>query len=168
MFVSFGRFLVAVTCCLAIGIGSATTARAQAPAAAAPAAPQVGFQDGFFIQTANGDDRLLIGFNVQIDGRFSLNDPPATIDTFTVRKFRPTFSGRVAKYFDYKFMPDLGNGAVSVQDAYFDIRFSPKFRVRAGKDKGPIGLRRPHGDVAADRKRDPVPRPARVLRSAVA
>ncbi|MDO8795550.1 MAG: porin, partial [Vicinamibacterales bacterium] len=50
-----------------------------------------------------------------------------------------TFSGRIARYFDFKFMPDFGNGAVSVQDAYFDIRFSPKFRVRAGKDKVPIG-----------------------------
>ena len=26
-----------------------------------------------------------------------------------------------------------------VQDAYFDIRFSPKFRLRTGKDKTPIG-----------------------------
>ena len=40
-----------------------------------PAQPTAGFQDGFFIQTANGDNRLLFGFIGQLDGRFSVDDP---------------------------------------------------------------------------------------------
>ena len=43
-------------------------------------------------------------------------------------------------------MPDFGNGTAVLLDAYFDIRFSPKFRVRAGKDKTPIGYELLQGD----------------------
>ena len=125
------------------------------PAAAQPAsqpAPQpaplpiAGFQDGFFIQTANGDNRLVFGFIGQLDGRFSVDDPLPITNTFTMRKVRPVFSGRVARYFDFKFMPDFGNGTTTIQDAYFDVRFSPKFRVRAGKDKTPVGYELLIGD----------------------
>lgn len=119
-----------------------------APSTPAPAPLQAGFQDGFFIQTANGDYRLLFGFVGQSDGRFLVDDPQhAIIDTFTIRKIRPTWSGRIARYFDFKVMPDFGNGTAVVQDAYVDIRFSPKFRVRTGKDKTPVGMELLQGDA---------------------
>jgi phosphate-selective porin OprO/OprP len=127
---------------------AAQTATAPAAQAQAPAPLQAGFQDGFFIQTADGDYRLLFGFVGQADGRFVVDDPlHAVTDTFTIRKIRPTWSGRIARYFDFKVMPDFGNGTAVVQDAYIDIRFSPKFRVRTGKDKTPIGLELLQGDA---------------------
>jgi phosphate-selective porin OprO/OprP len=122
-----------------------TAAAAQAPAAPAP--PVVGFQDGFFIQSPNGDNRLVFGAISQMDGRFSLDDPPATVNTFTLRKLRPVLSGRVGRYFDFKFMPDFGSGTPTVQDAWVDLRFSPKFRVRTGKDKTPVGYELLIGDA---------------------
>jgi phosphate-selective porin OprO/OprP len=112
------------------------------PAAQAPPVerqPVAGFQDGFFIQSPDGDYRLLFGLVAQLDGRFSVDDPLPIINTLALRKVRPTFSGRVAKYFEFKLMPDFGSGTTVIQDAYFDIRFSPKFRVRTGKDKAPVG-----------------------------
>ena len=145
---SFARVFVAAAVGAASVIAAPPPAAAQAPApaasaaasqpSAAPASP-VGFQDGFFIQNANGDNRLLFGMIVQMDGRFSVDDPKPITNTFTMRKVRPTFSGRVAKYFDFKVMPDFGSGTVVMLDAYVDLRFSPKFRVRTGKDKTPIG-----------------------------
>ena len=121
---------------------------------AAPAAqpvpaplPVAGFQDGFFIQTANGDNRLLFGLVSQLDGRFSINDSLVITNTFAIRKVRPTFSGRVARYFDFKIMPDFGNGTTTITDASLDIRFSPKLRVRAGKDKTPVGYELLIGDA---------------------
>jgi phosphate-selective porin OprO/OprP len=112
-----------------------------------PAQPfTAGWQDGFVLQTPNGDNRLVLGLNVQMDGRFSLDEPTPIVNTFTIRKARPTFSGRVAKYFDFKVMPDFGNGTTALMDAYFDIRFSPKFRVRTGKDKTPVGYELLMGD----------------------
>ena len=142
-------------CCASVGrvtgaviamfvLAGAGEAFAQAPDQPLPLA---GFQDGFFVQSANGDNRLLFGFVGQMDGRFSIDDPPAITNTFAIRKVRPTFSGRVAKYFDFKIMPDFGGGTSVLVDAYFDVRFSPKFRVRAGKDKTPVGYESLIGDA---------------------
>jgi phosphate-selective porin OprO/OprP len=85
----------------------------------------------------------------QTDGRFWLDErlPLGLTDTFTIRKARPTFTGQILKYFDFKVMPDFGSGAAVLEDAYFDIRFSSKFRVRSGKDKTPIGYELMIGDA---------------------
>ncbi len=113
----------------------------------APSTPfTAGWQDGFILQSANGDYRLTLGMTAQADGRFSVDDPAPFVDTFTLRKIRPTFTGRIAKYFDFKVMPDLGGGQVVMQDAYLEVRFSPKFRVRMGKDKEPVGYELLIGD----------------------
>jgi phosphate-selective porin OprO/OprP len=119
---------------------------AQAPSPAPPAVT-AGWQDGFVVQSSNGDYRLVLGVTAQTDGRFSVDDPLPITNTFTIRKVRPTLSGRVAKYFDFKIMPDFGSGVAVILDAYFDIRFSPKFRVRAGKDKTPVGYELLQGDA---------------------
>ena len=128
---------------LAAGAGGA---QAQTQTGAAPPPFTAGWQDGFVLQSAGGDNRLVLGLTGQVDGRFSLDDPQPTVNTFTIRKARPTLSGRVAKYFDFKVMPDFGNGAAVLLDAYLDIRFSPKFRVRTGKDKTPVGYELLLGD----------------------
>ena len=44
-------------------------------------------------------------------------------------------------------MPDFGSGTAVIQDAYFDVRFSPRFRIRSGKDKTPIGYELLQGDA---------------------
>ncbi|MQA30217.1 MAG: porin [Luteitalea sp.] len=126
---------------------TATAASAQSQPATSAAPFTAGWQDGFIMQSANGDYRLAIGLVAQMDGRFPLDEPTPIVNTFTVRKVRPTFSGRLARYFDFKVMPDFGNGAAVVQDAYFDIRFSPAIRVRTGKDKTPIGYELLIGDA---------------------
>jgi phosphate-selective porin OprO/OprP len=135
---------------VAAGAQTPAAAGAQTPApesAQTPATPfTAGWQDGFVFQSPNGDNRLVLGLLAQADGRFSLDDPLPITNTFAIRKARPTFSGRVAKYFDFKVMPDFGNGTPVLQDAYFDIRFSSKFRVRSGKDKTPVGYELLQGD----------------------
>jgi phosphate-selective porin OprO/OprP len=116
--------------------------------AQSPAPPPVtaGWQEGFVVQSANGDNRIVLGATVQVDGRFSLDEPQPITNTFTIRKARPTLTGRVAKYFEFKLMPDFGNGTTTLFDAYVDMRFSPRFRIRAGKDKTPVGYELLQGD----------------------
>ena len=151
---SIGLTVLAVATAVGMAIpaaGSAQTpppAEAPPPAQGPPPAPPftAGWQDGFVVQSSNGDYRLVFGLTAQADGRFSVDDPLPITNTFTIRKMRPTLSGRVAKYFDFKVMPDFGNGTAVLLDAYFDIRFSPKFRVRAGKDKTPVGYELLQGD----------------------
>jgi phosphate-selective porin OprO/OprP len=124
---------LAVTC---ITVMRATAARAQGTAV-----PPVtsGYDNGFFIQSPDGSHRLAFGLVAQVDGRFALDDSLALTNTFTTRKVRPTLSGRVAKYFDFKVTPDFGNGTPVLMDAYIDTRFSSALRVRVGKDKTPVG-----------------------------
>ena len=138
--------MMAAACRSALVLAAlAAPARAQTPPAPLPAA---GFQDGFFIQSADGENRLGIGLLAQADGRFAFDDPRPIINTFTMRKLRPTFTGRVAKYFDFKMMPDFGGGTAVLQDAWLDVRLSPAFRIRTGKDKVPIGYEWLAGDAS--------------------
>jgi phosphate-selective porin OprO/OprP len=139
---------VAVLLPISSSAQTAASASAQGATADKPVAPvTAGWQDGFFVQSSDGANRLLVGFIGQLDGRFSVDDPLPITNTFTIRKVRPTFSGRVARHFDFKFMPDFGNGTTTILDAYFDIRFSPKFRIRSGKDKAPVGYELLIGDA---------------------
>jgi phosphate-selective porin OprO/OprP len=108
--------------------------------------PTTGFQDGFFVQTPEGDNRLVFGLVAQVDARFELGDSIPVGSTFSIRKARPTLTGRVARYFDFKVMPDFGNGQAVLTDAYFDVRFFRALRIRAGKDKTPIGHELLQGD----------------------
>jgi phosphate-selective porin OprO/OprP len=141
-----GATLVAMVAAVAPGSARGQTAAAPAPPASAataqpapsPPAPMAGWNDGFFLQTPDGVHQLLFGVTLQTDGRFSLDDPPPITNTFILRKARPTFAGRVTRYFEFRLMPELA-GTATVLDAYFDIRFSPTFRLRSGKDKTPIG-----------------------------
>jgi phosphate-selective porin OprO/OprP len=114
-----------------------------------PATPSftAGWQDGFTLQSPDGDYRLTLGLVAQLDGRFSVDDPTPITNTFTIRKARPTLTGRVARYFDFKVMPDFGNGNAVLADAYFEIRFSQRLRIRTGKDKTPVGYELLMGDA---------------------
>ena len=140
--VSRAGAIARVTTCLTVTVTLAGTAVAQTAAQPAPApqptAVTAGWNEGFFLQTPNGDNRLQIGFVAQADGRFALDNPLPITNTFVMRKVRPTFTGRVAKFIDFKIMPELA-GTVVLLDGYFDIRFSPKLRLRSGKDKTPVG-----------------------------
>ena len=131
------RLVARTTVALAIVVALSSAVAAQTPA---PAPPPVvaGWNEGFFLQTPNGDNRLQIGILLQVDGRFSLDDPLPITNTLVMRKARPILTGRVAKYIDFKLVPELA-GSTVLLDGYFDIRFSPKLRLRSGKDKTPIG-----------------------------
>lgn len=113
------------------------------------AAPAVvaGWQNGFFVQSADGRNKLSFGTVIQGDGRFSTDAPSPFTDTFTLRKARFGIQGQVAKYFSFRLTPELGNGAATVLDAYVDVQFSRAFGVRVGKDKTPVGLEELYGDA---------------------
>jgi phosphate-selective porin OprO/OprP len=126
-------------------VGFASTAvlslEAQEPA------PAAGFQDGFFLQSPDGDNRLQIGAVIQVDGRFSLDDTLSSTNTFAIRKARPILTGHAARHFDFRFMADFGSGTTVLLDAYVDLRVSPSFRIRVGKDKTPVGYELLIGDA---------------------
>lgn len=121
----------------------AELAEEKAAEAAKTAGTVTAGKDGFSLRSADGAFQLKIRGYVQADGRFFLDDTdrPAT-DTFLLRRVRPIVEGTLWKNFDFRIMTDFGGGTSSVQDAYLEARFSPKFKLRAGKFKGPVGLER--------------------------
>src|SRR6266576_4316370 len=105
--------------------------------------PVTAGQDGFVIQSADGDFRLQIGLLVHADGRFALDDSSeAVVNTFSFRRLRPYLRGRFSRRFEFYFNPDFAGGTLVMQDAYVDTIFAPAFRIRAGKGKAPFGLER--------------------------
>jgi phosphate-selective porin OprO/OprP len=107
----------------------------------APAVKSV--KDGFSLRSADNSFSLKIGGYVQADGRFFLHDDQGVAtNTFLLRRVRPVLEGTVYKYYDFRIMTDFGGGAASVQDAYLDIAYWPKIKLRAGKFKPPVGLER--------------------------
>lgn len=132
---------------MAVAFTAAGLIPAVAAAQQVPPAITAGWNDGFVIESVDGNHRLQLGAILQVDGRFSLDDPETIVDTFVLRKARPVFTGRIAKYFDFKLMPEFAGGASTVLDAYFDVRISNAFRLRSGKDKTPVGYELLLGDT---------------------
>ena len=106
--------------------------------------------EGFGIRSADNAFRLNLKGVVQVDGRFydgtRLSRPPVTgtqtPDTFLVRRARPIIEGTLYDKYDFRIMPDFGNGKQQLFDAYLQARFLPEVQLRVGKYKSPFGQER--------------------------
>lgn len=128
--------------CVWLGL-AATSASAQDTTATPPQAPPPVTTPAFVIQSDNGDNRLQVGGFLQAEGRFAAKDDQKRVtDTFTMRRFRFIFQGRLARHFDYYWNVDFSNNVLTLRDAYFDTVFSPALHVRIGKQKAPFSYDR--------------------------
>jgi phosphate-selective porin OprO and OprP len=110
-----------------------------------PVVSSVG-ERGVSFRSADGRNEVRLRGVFQADERFFLGDSIGT-DTFVLRKVRPIIEGTVADIYDFRIMPDFGNGKAVLQDAYAAGRFAPWAKVTIGKMKQPIGLERLQQDV---------------------
>lgn len=125
---------VFVGACLPAAHAQDTTQQPSPPPVTTPA---------FVIQSDNGDNRLQVGGFLQAEGRFALKDEQQrVVDTFTMRRFRFIFQGRLARHFDYYWNVDFSNNVLTLRDAYFDTVFSPALKFRLGKQKAPFSYDR--------------------------
>jgi len=100
-------------------------------------------KDGFSLKSADGAFQLKLRGYTQLDARFySGDDERPANDTFLLRRIRPIIEGTLFKIFDFRIMPDFAQGQTVLFDGYLEGRFSPAFKVRAGKFKPPVGLER--------------------------
>src|SRR5262249_39235122 len=100
-------------------------------------------KSGFTLQSETRDFIVKVTGYVQGDGRFALGDDAGLVtDQFVVRRARPVLTGTVAKYFDFYLMPDFGLGTAALFDAWVDVHFTDKLRVRVGKMRTPFGIER--------------------------
>src|SRR3569623_1977348 len=113
---------------------------------------------GLAITSGIGEFEMRLRGNLQIDSRNFLDDEGSRLTaTFLVRKARPIFEGTFAKYFDYRMMPDLAGSAMTLVDAFVDIRYLPAATVHVGKYIPPVSLfRLPSDSDAVILERAPV------------
>ncbi|MGB7738297.1 MAG: porin [Steroidobacteraceae bacterium] len=98
---------------------------------------------GFSLASADSQNQIKLRGTVHIDGRFFQNeDPEGLKDTWQATRVRPIVEGTLGGIYDFKFMPDFGQGRTVIQDAYVTARFLPAFQFTAGKFKSPVGLER--------------------------
>lgn len=98
---------------------------------------------GFSLASADTENQLKLRGTLHLDGRYLQGDDPGgTQDTWQATRVRPIFEGTFGGIYDFKFMPDFGQGKTVVQDAYVTGRFHPAFQLTAGKFKAPVGLER--------------------------
>ncbi len=102
---------------------------------------RVSVTDGFSLKSADGKYLLRLRGYFQSDGRLFPGAETGT-DNLLIRRARPILEATVGRYFDFRLMPDFGGSSPAILDAYWEGRFAPELRVRAGKFKPPVGLER--------------------------
>jgi phosphate-selective porin OprO/OprP len=137
-----GMPLLVALAVLVAGVARGGEHQAGPPAPRAETTVTVG-STGVGIRSEDGDYEARLRGYVHLDGRFFPgDDAAASVDTFLLRRVRPILQGTLARHFSFRIMPDFGRGTVELLDAYVDVDYSRKARVRLGKFKSPLGLER--------------------------
>ena len=98
---------------------------------------------GISIGSADGNNEIRFRGLVQGDARFYLDrDGQGAGNTFVARRVRPWIEGKFAKRWEFRIMPDFGQGKVVLQDAWINTVIFPEFKIQLGKIKTPVGLER--------------------------
>jgi phosphate-selective porin OprO/OprP len=104
--------------------------------------------EGFGLQSPNTNFVLRFRGYAQADGRFYFDDRANNgTDSFLMRRVRPVLEGTLSHDFDFRLMPDFGQGTTVLQDAYVEWHYWPWLRIRAGKFKPPVGLEQLQSDT---------------------
>ena len=119
-----------------------TTAVNPAAAADRQASAVTAGQQGFALESADGQFQLSVQGLLQTDARaFLEDDAPGEDDELLLRRARITFDGRFGERLSFRIRPESSGGTVSFIDAYVDAALGG-LTIRAGKFKPPVGLER--------------------------
>jgi phosphate-selective porin OprO/OprP len=98
-----------------------------------------GWNNGFLLQSPDKAFMLRLTGQLQGDYRDFLDPGDTTdVDTFLVRRARLGIEATVAKYYEFRLLPDFGQGQARIQDAYMNIHYWDAFQLEAGKFKQPF------------------------------
>lgn len=98
-----------------------------------------GWDEGFFLRSSDNNFHLRITGQIQADYRAYLDPVDYTdIDRFFLRRARLGIEADMFKYYEFRFLPDFGQGQAVIQDAYLNVHYLDEFQVEAGKFKQPV------------------------------
>lgn len=100
-------------------------------------------EKGLSAKSASGDFEIKLKGLVQADQRlFFGDDAVPQNDSFLFRRIRPTIEGSFGSLIGFRLTPEFAGDSATIVDAYVDVKFDPRYTLRVGKVKGPIGLER--------------------------
>jgi phosphate-selective porin OprO/OprP len=101
--------------------------------------PVAGWDNGFFLRSSDNRFNLRITGQIQADYRTFLDDVDfVDIDTFFLRRARLGIEADLLQYYEFRFLPDFGQGQAKIQDAYINVHYVDWLQVEAGKFKQPF------------------------------
>ena len=112
---------------------------APASAAASPpaTAPQVGYADGFFVRTADGNWSLKLGG--WLASNFVFYEPNTVQNNSqTIDRARLVLDATMYKYFKLRLSNEFSAGSNSLRDAYLAVTPTPAFNFQLGQFKIPF------------------------------
>jgi phosphate-selective porin OprO/OprP len=123
-------------------------AQKQAEARAAET-PIISFgPNGMVLRTPDGKSTIQLRGLLQADGRAFLdNQTPGVVDTFLLRRARPSVDASFFGWLEARLMPDFGLNKVLIEDAWVDLKPWKWLGLIGGKFKPPVGLERLQTDA---------------------
>lgn len=103
------------------------------------ASPIAAGSGGLSYRSFDGSTELHLAGYAQSDVRAFGGVHPNPPDSFLFRRVRPELRGTLFRRFDFRVLPDFASGSLVLFDAFVDTHF-PRFTIRAGKFRAPLGL----------------------------
>jgi phosphate-selective porin OprO/OprP len=98
-----------------------------------------GWDNGFFLRSQDNRFVLRITGQIQTDYRAFLEEQDQTdIDTIILRRARFGIEANMLKYYEFRFLPDFGQGNAVIQDSYMNIHYVDWLQFEVGKFKQPF------------------------------
>ena len=114
-----------------------------APVEATPTKPPVlaGWDNGFVLRSPDDRFQLKLTGQLQADYRGYLDQKDtADLPSFFVRRARLGIEATVAKYYEFRMLPDFGLSQPKITDSYMNIHYWDELQFEAGKFKQPFSL----------------------------
>lgn len=109
------------------------------PSRGLPAGEVAGWSNGFYLQSRDQRFIFRITGQVQADSHSYLDARDATdFDSFLVRRARLGLEAVLFNAYEFRLLPDFGQGQTRLQDAYLNVHYWDPFQFTAGKFKQPF------------------------------
>jgi phosphate-selective porin OprO/OprP len=98
-----------------------------------------GWDNGFFLRSKDNDFVLRITGQIQTDYRAFLEEADGVdIDSIFLRRARLGIEANMFKYYEFRFLPDFGQGKAVIQDSYMNVHYWDQLQFEVGKFKQPF------------------------------
>lgn len=104
-----------------------------------PSTSLVGMDSVFKFPSPDGQHTLWITGQIQADYHdYPRHGDTTDIDTFVVRRARLGIEATLFDYYEFRLLPDFGNGKVVVQDSFMNVHYWDELQFMIGKFKEPV------------------------------